>query len=84
MPKSKYFVYMLECGDGSYYTGITTDIKRRVATHAAGKGGRYTRSRLPVRLIWNKAVKNVSMALKRERQIKSLTRVQKEKLVSAK
>ncbi|NBU69061.1 MAG: GIY-YIG nuclease family protein [Verrucomicrobia bacterium] len=45
------WVYVLECGDGSFYTGWTNDLPRRVRTHQAGKGGKYTRSRLPVRLI---------------------------------
>jgi predicted GIY-YIG superfamily endonuclease len=75
-------VYILECGDGSYYTGITNDLPARAAAHAAGKGGKYTRSRLPVRVVHRERRATKGAALKREAAIKKLTRAQKEMLVS--
>lgn len=76
------FVYMLECGDGSLYTGWTTDLEDRVKTHNSGQGAKYTRSRLPVKLVYFEEVDSRSTALKREAAIKKLTRLQKEKLVN--
>ena len=67
---SLWFVYAVRCRDGSIYTGITTDLTRRVKTHNAGKGGAYTRSRRPVLLIFREAHPNRSSALKREARIK--------------
>ena len=75
-------VYMVECADGSLYTGCTNDLKKRVATHNAGKGARYTRSRLPVKVVWSVRVKDRSAALSREARIKQLTRAEKLKLIS--
>ncbi len=71
------FVYLLRCRDGSLYCGWTDDLERRVATHNAGKGARYTRSRGPVRLVWSEEVIDRSAALKRELAIKRLTRAEK-------
>lgn len=76
------FVYLLRCRDGSLYCGWTDDLERRVATHNAGKGARYTRSRLPVRLAWSETVADRSSALRREFAIKRLTRTQKLALVA--
>jgi len=59
-------VYMLRCRDGSLYTGVTNDVGRRLAAHSAGKGGAYTRSRCPVRLVWREAVPDHGAALRRE------------------
>ncbi len=75
-------VYMLECADGSLYTGCTNDLKKRVATHNAGKGARYTRSRLPVKVVWSVRVKDRSAALSREYRVKQLTRAEKLKMIS--
>ena len=50
-----YLVYILRCGDGSLYTGITNDLSRRLAAHSSGRGAKYTRSRLPVALVWQEA-----------------------------
>lgn len=71
------FVYLLRCRDDSLYCGWTDDLARRVATHNAGKGARYTRSRGPVRLVWSEQVSDRSAALKRELAIKRLTRAEK-------
>ena len=72
-----WIVYMLRCSDGSLYTGITNDLERRVATHRAGKGGAYTRSRLPVRLVYSERRANRGAALSREAAIKRLPRLAK-------
>ena len=76
-----WFVYMLRCGDGSRYTGATDDVARRLAVHQRGKGGRYTRSHLPVSLAYWEELPNRSAALRREAEIKRLSR--KEKLALA-
>lgn len=72
-----WHVYLLRCGDNSLYAGATHDLKKRVAAHNAGKGARYTRSRLPVKLVYSEKLPNKSQALKREFTIKCLTRTQK-------
>ena len=74
---SRWFVYAVRCRDGSIYTGITTDLARRIKTHNAGKGGSYTRSRKPVRLVFKEARPNRSSALKREAEIKRWSRAEK-------
>ena len=76
-----YYVYMLRCGDGSLYTGSTDDVARRLKVHQSGKGAKYTRSRLPVELVYQEACADKSAALRREYEIKQLTRVQKLKLI---
>jgi putative endonuclease len=73
-------VYMLECGDGSLYTGCTNNVVRRVEQHQAGKGAKYTRSRLPVRLVFQESQADYSSALKREAAIKKMPRPQKKNL----
>ncbi len=78
-----YYVYILRCGDGSLYTGITTDVSRRVAVHNAGKGAKYTRSRLPVTLVYQESQPDKSAALKRELEIKGFTRAQKLRLIGS-
>lgn len=75
---------MVRCVDGSLYTGCTNDLVKRVATHNSGKGARYTRSRLPVELVWNVRVKDRSAALSREAKLKQLTRGEKLALVERK
>ena len=70
-------VYMLRCGDGSLYTGCTDDVVRRLAVHQSGRGAKYTRSRLPVELVYREEVPDKSAALRREIAIKRLTRAQK-------
>lgn len=68
-----WFVYLLECVDGSLYTGITVDVEARYAAHAAGKGARYTRSHPPARLLASEAFPDRSSAAKAEYRIKQLT-----------
>ena len=83
LTKNKFFVYLLRCCDGTLYCGITNDLERRLRTHNAGKGSRYTRARLPVLLAYAERAKSKSAALKREYKIKSYSRARKEKLVNA-
>ena len=78
-----YFVYLLRCGDGTLYTGCTNDLRRRLAVHNAGKGGKYTRSRLPVSLVYWESLPDKSSALRRESAIKRLSRAQKLSLIQS-
>ena len=78
-----WHIYLIRCRDGSLYTGITTDVDRRVKRHNAGLGAAYTRSRLPVTLVWQELAESESAARKREAQIKSWTKPEKEKLVES-
>ncbi|HET6837469.1 MAG TPA: GIY-YIG nuclease family protein [Gemmatimonadales bacterium] len=75
-----WIVYLARCRDGSLYTGITTDPERRLKQHNQGLGGAYTRSRLPVTLVYHELAESRSHALRRERAIKALTRAAKEAL----
>lgn len=72
-----WYVYLLLCKDNSLYTGITDNLKRRFAEHQEGKGGRYTRSHKPIKIIYSEKLANKSKALKREMQIKSWERAAK-------
>jgi len=76
-----YYCYILECSDGTYYTGWTTDPLRREGQHNAGRGARYTRSRRPVRLLYVEELPDRATAMKRERAIKNLERAKKKKLI---
>lgn len=76
-----FYVYLLRCADGTLYTGYTDDPVRRTKIHNAGKGAKYTRARLPVELVYQEACADKSAALRREYEIKQLTRVQKLKLI---
>jgi putative endonuclease len=77
-----YFVYIVQCSDQTYYTGITTDITRRIDEHNnSDKGAKYTRARRPVTLIYQESCEDKSSALKRERVIKKFRREQKEALI---
>ena len=78
---SDHHVYVIECADGSLYTGYTTDVERRVAEHDAGEGAKYTRGRTPVTLRHVESFDSRSVALSREHAIKSLSRAEKERLV---
>lgn len=80
-PDDKWFVYLLRCGDGSLYTGITKDVCRRCEQHNAGTASRYTRSRLPVVVVYQEPQASQSLALKREAAIKTLSRLAKESLI---
>lgn len=75
------WVYMLRCADGSLYTGWTNDLQRRFAAHSSGKGGKYTRTRLPVELVYTEECETKQQAMSREWQIKQLSREDKLKLV---
>ncbi len=74
------YCYIVECADGTYYTGWTVNPERRVATHNQGRGARYTRMRLPVRLVYVEEQPDRTAAMKRERAIKRMTREGKRKL----
>ena len=77
-----HHVYVLECADGSLYTGYTTDVARRVREHDAGDGAKYTRGRAPVRLRHVEKFDSRSAALRREHEIKALSHAAKERLVA--
>jgi UV DNA damage endonuclease len=77
----RWFVYILRCADGSFYTGITTDLIRRCRQHNDGTASRYTRSRRPTRLLYHETQPNRSQASKREAAIKALSRRQKESMI---
>ena len=70
-------VYILRCGDGTLYTGCTNDLPRRLEAHRSGRGAKYTRSRRPVALAWQEEQPDRSAALRREAQVKKLSRAQK-------
>ena len=78
-----HHVYVVECSDGSYYTGYTTDVERRVAEHNDGRGAKYTRGRRPVRLVHVESYETQSAAMQREYAIKQLRRNAKESLVAS-
>ncbi len=77
-----WHVYMLRCSGGSLYTGITTDIKRRVEQHNIGTGSKYTRAHLPIELVWSECAKSESDAKKREAEVKKLSKQNKELLIN--
>ena len=77
-----HYVYMVECADGSLYTGWTTDLAARIEAHNSKKGAKYTRSRLPVRLVYFEEYTDKSEALKREAAIKRLSREEKQALAA--
>jgi predicted GIY-YIG superfamily endonuclease len=80
-PNQTWFVYLLRCADGSLYTGITTDVKRRSQQHNNGTASRYTRSRRPTKPVWQEAHPSRSSALKREAAIKAMPRREKMALI---
>jgi putative endonuclease len=77
------FVYVLRCRDGSLYTGVAKDVAARLRRHRAGRASRYTRARLPVRLLWSREVPTWGAALREEHRIKRLPRREKEALLEA-
>ena len=77
-----YYAYMVRCADGTLYSGYAADVNRRVCTHNAGLGAKYTRSRRPVALVYSEAFETRSDAMKREAALKKLTKAQKEALLS--
>lgn len=74
-----YYIYIIKCEDGTLYTGITTDLKRRFKEHSLGKGGAYTKAKKAEKILYTEECENRSIALKRESEIKSWPR--KKKLV---
>lgn len=79
--EKEWTVYILECGDGTLYTGITDDLERRLRAHAEGRGAKYTRGRDPLKLRHREAAPDKSAALKREREIKGLRRREKMEII---
>ena len=79
--ESTWKLYILRCGVGSLYTGITTDVQKRLAAHRSGKGAKYTRGRGPLELVYSEECGSHSDALRRELEIKRLTREEKEILI---
>ncbi|MBI5804910.1 GIY-YIG nuclease family protein [candidate division TA06 bacterium] len=79
----EWLVYILKCSDGSYYTGITNDLAKRLKNHATGTASKYTRSRLPVKAVYQEILPTKGRALRRELEIKTLTRIQKTLLIKA-
>ena len=76
-----WYLYILRCKDGSLYTGITTDVEKRLEAHRAGKGAKYTRGRAPLELVYREECGDHSAALKREVEIKALSREEKLKMI---
>lgn len=76
-----WYLYILRCGDGTLYTGITTDVEKRLEAHRSGKGAKYTRGRGPLEVVYQEVCTDHSEALKRELSMKRLTRQQKEALI---
>ena len=79
----KFYVYIVRCADGTYYTGYTPSLRRRIKLHNAGKGAKYTRQHRPVKLVWYEKYRYFKLAFKREMAIKKLSRACKEKLINA-
>ena len=77
------YVYILRCGDGSLYTGWTNDLEHRLEAHSAGRGTKYTRSRLPVELVYSEECETKELAMSREWHLKRLTHAQKLALIDA-
>ena len=78
----KAYMYVGECCDGTYYTGYTTDVKKRIAVHNSGKGAKYTRARLPVKLIYVEGFDSKEEAMSAEALLKRKKRPQKERFLS--
>ncbi len=76
-----YFVYILQCADGTLYTGITTDLLRRLAQHKSGKGGNYTRAHTVEKIVYSEKASSRSLALRREAEIKRWPRAKKLELI---
>lgn len=81
MIQRKWFVYIVQCADGTLYTGTTPDVEKRIAAHNAGTGAKYTRQRLPVQLMFTESCVDKSTALKREFVLKKMTRADKFALI---
>lgn len=84
MPVKRAFVYILRCSDGTFYIGTARDIVKRLAVHNARKGAKYTRPRLPVAVVYQEGPMTLTRALRREYQLKQLTRPKKQALIKGK
>ena len=80
--ESTWYLYILRCKDDTLYTGITTDVEKRLEAHRSGKGAKYTRGRAPLELVHRECCGSHSEALKREHQIKQLSRQEKQQLIA--
>ena len=80
--ETQWYLYILRCKDNTLYTGITTDVEKRLEAHRSGKGAKYTRGRGPLELVYTEQCPDKGAALRREHGIKALTREEKEKLIS--
>ena len=78
---AKFYVYIVQCRDKTYYTGYTPDLKKRIKLHNDGKGAKYTKNRRPVKLVWFKEYKYFKTAFKKELEIKKMPRTKKTKLI---
>lgn len=81
--EKEWVLYMLRCRDGSLYTGITNNLEKRLEAHRSGKGAKYTRGRGPLELVYTEKCEDHSAALKREVEIKSLVKAEKENVISS-
>jgi putative endonuclease len=82
--KKPWILYILKCGDGSLYAGITNDLPRRLTQHRYGRASRYTRSRRPVKIVYDESCASRSEALKKEYAVKALSREEKKTLIGRK
>ena len=82
MPSPRAYVYIVRCRDATFYIGTARDVSKRLARHNAGQGAKYTRSRGPVKLLCQEGPMTVSRALRREYQLKQLTRPQKQAFIA--
>ena len=80
----EWIVYILECRDGSFYTGITNNLIKRLEMHISGNGSKYLRGRLPIKLIYKESLSNRSQASKREIEIKKLNKKEKQLIIKCK
>jgi putative endonuclease len=82
--RERFYVYILRCSTGEFYTGYTANLKKRIETHNKGSGSKFTRGRLPARLVYSERLKSRKEAMRRERQIKRKSRNAKIQLISRK
>ncbi len=82
LQQANWIVYILKCSDGTFYTGVTNDLDKRIEQHNKGKGAKYTRSRLPVEIVYQEHAPDKGIALKREYAIKQLSRDEKLQLIT--
>ena len=83
MEEKNWSLYILRCGDGTLYTGIAVDIEKRFKAHCAGKGAKYTRGRGPLQLLYREFCGDHGTALRRELEVKALSRQEKEQLIAS-